>query len=374
MAAAKSKKILIVGAGLSGCVFGRLAAESGSHVHIIDQRNHIGGNCYSYQDDDTGIEVHKYGPHIFHTNSSKVWKFVNRFSEFNNFRNKVKAIHNGNIYSMPVNLHTINQFFNKCFSPIEAEKFIASIRVKYEKYNNFEEYVLGSLGVDLYEAFFKEYTIKQWGVNPTDIPVSTARRLPIRFNYNDDYFNDTYQGIPINGYTKMFDNMINYKNITLDLGADFKNSYSDWKERYDLLVYTGSIDSYYNYTKGELPYRTVTFDKITGKDIQGNAVVNYTDNSVNYTRIHEHKWFTPEKKFTSSIGFIEYSSATTSKKNPFYPIVNKFTDLMMDKYRGMAKKEEKVLFVGRLAEYRYYNMDQAIASSMKAFYSWSNNA
>ncbi len=366
-------KILIIGAGLSGTVFSRLAAEENHKVHIVDKRSHIGGNCYTYNDSDSGVEVHKYGPHIFHTNSQRIWDFVNKFTDFNNFRNRVKAVSNGSLYSLPINLHTINQFYGLTLSPDEAKSFIDSKRYSYKKFNNFEEYVLGSLGKDLYEAFFKYYTIKQWGVDPKLISVSTANRLPIRYNYNDNYFNDIYQGIPVDGYTSMFNKMLDHKNIIVDTNTSFSDISNNWRSEYDLLVYTGSIDEYFQYKEGELPYRTVDFKEIRDSEIQGNAVINYTDSSVKYTRIHEHKWFTPEKKFSKSIGFYEFSSATTSKKNPYYPISTDETSNIFQKYKKLAQFERDVIFVGRLAEYKYYNMDQVIASSISAFDSWSRS-
>ena len=363
-------KILIVGGGLSGSVFGRLAAEAGHDSTIIDCRNHIGGNCYSYADKETGIEIHKYGPHIFHTNNKEVWDFINRFSNFNNYVNRVKALSNGSIYSLPINLSTINQFFGKTMTPSEAEKFIKERRIHKDSINNFEESVLASIGLELYEAFYKYYTIKHWGIHPKEIPVSTAKRLPIRFNYNDNYFNDQYQGIPVDGYTILFERMLDHKNIKIRLETDFDEYKLAWREKYDHLVFCGSLDNYFNYEYGDLAYRTVRFEEIRDKEIQGNAVINYTDNSVEFTRIHEHKWFTPNKSFNNSIGFKEYSSSTTSRKEPFYPVQNEQTNNLFAKYKQLAKNELNVTFIGRLAEYKYYDMHQVIASSISKFKKW----
>ena len=360
-------RYLVVGAGLAGATYARLAAEQGITVTIIDQRTHIAGNCYTYQDEESKVEVHKYGPHIFHTNSEKVWQFVNRFTRFNSYINRVKARSNGRIYSLPINLHTINQYFNKDFTPAQAEAFIDRIRIKDLKPTNFEEFVLSNLGTELYEAFYKYYTIKHWGIEPTDIPVSTAKRLPIRFNYNDNYFNDRYQGIPIEGYTKMVERMLDHANINIIVGQSFEGYRSGWRHNYDHLVFTGSIDNYYDYSHGALPYRTLRFEEIRGRDIIGNAVLNYTDMTESFTRVHEHKWFTPEQKFESSIAFKEYPSDTDSRNNPIYPIRNHHSEMMYKAYSDLSKEEEDVTFVGRLAEFRYYDMHQVIAASMAKF-------
>ena len=353
---------LIVGCGFAGATFARVVAENGRTSHIIDKRDHIGGNCYTYRDKGTQIEVHKYGPHIFHTSSKEIWDFINRFTSFNNYVNRVMAITGGQVYSLPINLHTINQFFHKNLNPADAEKFIESIRCKNFNVTNFEDALLSSIGRDLYEAFFKFYTVKQWGVNPKEIIVSTAKRLPIRFNYNDNYYDDTYQGIPTEGYTKIFERMLNHPNIKVFLGTDFDEYKNNWRQKYKNLVYTGSIDEYCSYHFGYLPYRAVVFKEIRGTELQGNAVINFTDMSVPYTRIHEHKWFTPDIKFESSIAFEEYSESTDSVTNPFYPIRNNESDILYNKYLNLTKEEDGVIFIGRLAEFKYYDMHQVVGS------------
>ena len=358
---------LIIGAGFAGVTFGRLAAENGYLVEIMDKREHIGGNCYTYKDVETGIEVHKYGPHIFHTNSYMIWKFINRFTSFNSYINRVKARTNGNIYSLPINLHTINQFFNKVLGPKEAVKFIESRKVRNLEINNFENYVLASLGKELYEAFFKFYTMKHWGVEPKEISISTAKRLPIRFNYNDNYYDDMYQGIPTDGYTAIFNRMLKHSNIKVYLDHDFSEIKNNWRNKYKILVYTGSIDEYFNYIFGLLPYRKVSFREIRDKEILGNAVVNFTDLSVPYTRIHEHKWFTPEKKFEYSIAFEEYSDSSDSRDSPYYPIRNPKSDELYKKYCELSQNETDVIFIGRLAEFKYYDMHQVIGSAISKY-------
>ena len=360
-------KILIIGCGFGGAVFARLAADAGHNVTIIDKRKHIGGNCFTSKDEETGIEVHKYGPHIFHTNDKRVWDFLKKYTDFNSYINRVKAVSGGKVYSLPINLGTINQFFGKTFSPSEAQGFIENKRIDIKKVNNLEDYILSSLGKELYEAFYKHYSTKHWGVAPKKIALSTAKRLPIRYNYNDNYFNDKYQGIPKEGYTIIFKRLLEHKSIRVQLESDFDEFKDRWRENFDHLVYTGSIDEYFGYKFGELPYRTVTFKEIRGKEIQGSAVINYTDNKAKYTRIHEHKWFTPEKSFDSSLAFKEFSSQTTSKLNPYYPIRNVSNDIIYSRYNGLSDKEKNVIFLGRLAEYKYYDMHQVIASSMSKF-------
>ncbi len=366
-------KILIVGAGFSGAVFARLATDAGHSISIIDRRNHIGGNCYSYTDKETGVEVHKYGPHIFHTNDKKVWDFINRYTDFNRYINRVKAITNGSVYSLPINLGTINQYFGKTFNPDQAKNFIEKKRINKSNINNLQDYVINSIGEELYEAFYKKYSLKQWGVDPREIALSTGKRLPIRYNYNDNYFNDRYQGIPKDGYTVIFNRLLDSKNIKVMLGHDFNEYCYNWRENFDFLVYSGSIDEYFDFECGELPYRTVTFKEIRGREIQGNAVINYTDDSVDFTRIHEHKWFTPEKSFERSVAFKEYASSTTSKYNPYYPIRNKENDKIFSEYKSLSLKEKNVIFLGRLAEYKYYDMHQVIASSMHKFKKFANS-
>lgn len=358
---------LIVGSGFAGATFARMAADNGMSSLIIDRRDHIGGNCYSYTDDETGIEVHKYGPHIFHTNSLEIWNFVNRFSAFNNYIHRVKAFTNNSIYSLPINLDTINQYFRKSFNPSEALKFIESLQIKCKNISNLEEYVLNALGHELYEAFYKYYTIKQWGCDPKEINVSTAKRLPIRFYYDDKYFDDIYQGIPIEGYTRLFERMLESKLIKVALNSDFKDEYFDWREKYKMLVYTGSIDEFYNYSYGFLPYRTIRFERIVDKEIQGIAQLNYTDKVNTFTRVTEYKWFLPDINKISSIAMREYPEATDSRVEPYYPIRNIVNEKIYKAYEEHSYTEKSVIFLGRLAEYRYYDMHQVIGSSIARF-------
>lgn len=368
----KIADILIVGAGFSGATIANLAAENGITVHLIDKRNHIGGNCYTYTDNETGVEVHKYGPHIFHTSSKEIWNYVNKFSKFNNYINRVKAKSGGRIFQLPINLYTINQFFNKSFSPTEAQQYINSIKIPHINIKNFEEFMLDAVGRELYEAFFKNYTIKQWGKEPKNISVSTAKRLPIRYYYDDNYYTDVYQGIPVDGYTKLIERMLAKKEIKVDINTMFDNSFKDWRLNYKKLVFTGSVDEFFNYSEGFLPYRRVCFEEIRGIEIQGTAVINYTDMSEPFTRIHEHKWFTPEKSFNKSIAFKEFSTDTDSRSEAYYPVRDSSSEELLAKYNNLAANEKDVVFAGRLAEFIYYDMHQVIGAAMTKFKKLAN--
>jgi UDP-galactopyranose mutase len=357
------KKILIVGAGFSGAVCARqIANNTDSKILIIDKRNHIAGNCYTSEDAETGITEHIYGPHIFHTNNEKVWDYVNKYAKFNNFINRVKSSSRTGIYSMPINLHTINQFYDKKFSPEEACHFIKSISNKeIIEPKNFEEQALKFVGEDLYYEFFYGYTKKQWGVEPSVLPASILKRLPLRFDYNDNYYNSLYQGIPLNGYTELVNNILNHESIEVNLGKAFKKSMIN---SFDLVIYTGAIDSFFDFKYGRLGYRTVFWKKeYHDGDYQGCAVMNYPDEKIEYTRIHEHKHFAPEKKFEKTFICKEFSKETGKLDEPFYPkrlpsdmnIFNKYKNEALDK-----SANKKVGFIGRLATYRYMDMHNII--------------
>ncbi len=354
---------LIVGAGLAGSVFARTIADAGYTAVLIDKRDHVGGNCYTYVDEQTGITVHKYGPHIFHTNSTPIWEFVNRFANFMRFNLRTKAIYGCEVYSFPINLMTVNQFFHKALSPTDARRFIRYITKNAERALNMRQFLLSTIGQELYETFYWGYTVKQWGMNPEQIPVSIGQRLPIRYTYDDRYFDDIYEGIPADGYTAMFNNMLAHDNIKVILGEPF-SEHMDWRVHYKHLVFTGSLDEYFNYEHGYLPYRTVRFETIRDTEIQGNAIINYTSIHKPYTRIHEHKWFMPHKKFNNSIAFAEYAYATDSRNEPYYPMPDAHSQQKYAEYEHMAMLQADVSFLGRLADYKYYNMDQVIARSI----------
>ncbi|KGD72196.1 UDP-galactopyranose mutase [Tatumella morbirosei] len=359
-----SKNILIVGAGFSGAVIGRELAEKGHKIKIIDGRSHIGGNCYSERDPESNVMVHTYGPHIFHTDNKIVWDYVNRFSEMMPYTNRVKATVSGQVFSLPINLHTINQFFKTTCSPDQARELIES---KADKSINdpqtFEQQALRFIGRDLYEAFFKGYTIKQWGLSPSELPASILKRLPVRFNYDDNYFNHKYQGMPKEGYTPLIQNILHHHNIELELNRHYKSCDS---KNFDHLFFTGPLDAYYEYSFGRLGYRTLDFETIRHNgDYQGTAVMNYCSEDVPFTRITEHKFFSPWENHTRSICYKEYSRKCEEADIPYYPIRQMGEMKMLERYVALAKKETKVTFVGRLATYRYLDMDVTIDEALK---------
>lgn len=356
--------ILIVGAGFSGAVIGRELAEKGHKIKIIDSRLHLAGNCYSERDKDTDVMVHTYGPHIFHTDNEIVWDYINKFAIMMPYVNRVKATTKNKVFSLPINLHTINQFYDKTLSPDEAKDFIESLGDKsIAEPKTFEEQALRFIGKEFYEAFFKDYTIKQWGLSPADLPASILKRLPVRFNYDDNYFSHKFQGMPKDGYTPIVENILNHENITISLGTDFDK---DKVSEFDHVFFSGPLDSYFDYCFGRLAYRTLDFKKFKyDGDFQGTAVMNYCDESKPFTRITEHKYFAPWENHKGSICYEEYSRECTEQDLPYYPIrlVGKMESL--DAYVNLAEQEEKVTFVGRLGTYRYLDMDVTIAEALK---------
>ena len=354
---------LIVGAGLFGAVFARQMADAGKKVVVIDKRDHIGGNVYT--EEIEGIQVHKYGAHIFHTNDKKVWEYVNRFAEFNRYTNSPVANYKGELYSLPFNMYTFNKMWG-VITPEEAKAKIAEQRAAagITEPKNLEEQAISLVGIDIYEKLVKNYTEKQWGRPCTELPSFIIRRLPVRFTFDNNYFNALYQGIPIGGYTSMVERMLD--GVDVELNAD----YFENKERYDALaeriVYTGPIDRYFDYCYGYLGYRSVRFETeiLDTENYQGNAVINYTDRDTPYTRIIEHKHFefgTQEKTVISR----EYSREWQPGIEPYYPINDEKNSELYERYKALAKGENKTIFGGRLAEYRYYDMDAVIASALK---------
>ena len=354
---------LIVGAGFSGAVCARELAEAGHSVTVIDERAHIAGNCHTQRDASTGVMEHVYGPHIFNTSNPVVWEYVNRHAVMMPFVNRVKASHDKGIFSMPINLHTINQFFGKRMSPDEARAFIES---KADKSivdpQNFEEQAIRFIGRELYEAFFKGYTIKQWGVHPTELPASILKRLPVRFNYDDNYYNTKWQGIPQDGYSAMIASILDHPQITVKLETAYD---TDMRAGYDHLIYTGPLDRYFGYSAGRLGYRTVYWHKEehTG-DFQGNAVINYPSEDVAFTRIHEHKHFAPWESHDKTLVFTEYSKETAQEDVPYYPKRLEADKQLLGQYRAMAEQETGVSFLGRLATYRYMDMHHVIGEAL----------
>ena len=360
-----SYRFLIIGAGFSGSIMAnRLAQQLDCTIDIWDEREHIGGNCYTERDKQTNIMVHKYGPHIFNTDKKEIWDFVNSFVEFRPYLHRVKAISNGKVYSLPVNLQTINQLFDKTFTPAEAKEFLETLADKsIDDPKNFEEQALRFIGKQLYYAFFYGYTKKQWGCEPAELPASILKRIPVRFNYNDNYYNNPFCGIPVNGYTELFEKLIDNSKIHLTINKKF-NSDSDVSD-YDHIFYTGPIDAYFNYRYGRLGYRTVTFAaERTEGDYQGNSVINYCDENIPFTRIAEHKHFTPWEQHEKTIYFKEYSKETESTDIPYYPKRLKKDIELLKKYRADAGELKGVSFLGRLATYRYMDMHHVIGEAL----------
>lgn len=358
-----NEKILIVGAGLSGAVIARELAQAGHEIEVIDARDHIAGNCHTERDKETGVMVHVYGPHIFHTDDAEVWNYVNVFQTFLPYKNRVKTTSDGQVYSLPVNLHTINQFFGKSFRPDEARQFIEEqADGSIADPETFEEQALRFVGKDLYEAFFKGYTQKQWGCSPTDLPASILKRLPVRFNYDDNYFFHKYQGMPENGYTDMIGRILDHPNITVKLGTHFDRAQSADSRH---VFYSGPLDGYFDYEFGRLGYRTLDFERFTYEgDYQGCAVMNYGDVSVPYTRITEHKHFSPWENHAGSVCYKEFSRACGPEDIPYYPIrLVKEKEQLAD-YVSRAGQESSVTFVGRLGTYRYLDMDVTIREAL----------
>jgi UDP-galactopyranose mutase len=358
------KNIAIVGAGFSGAVIANQLAKAGYTVEIFEARSHVAGNCYSERDPETNVMVHVFGPHIFHTDSERAWEFVNRHGEFKPYVNRVKAITNGKVFTLPINLLTINQFFGKTFRPAEAAAFIQSLGDKtIENPQTFEDQALRFVGRDLYEAFFKTYTIKQWGLQPSELPASILKRLPVRFNYDDNYFNHKYQGMPTEGYTTLVQNILDVPGITVNLNTRFDPAA---KGDYEHVFYSGPIDAWFGHTEGRLPYRTLDFETFRDEgDYQGNAVINYCDNAQPYTRITEHKHFAPWEKHDRTICYIEHSRQAEPEDTPYYPIRQAREKAQLEKYVNLANQEANVTFVGRLGTYRYLDMDVTIDEALK---------
>jgi len=355
----------VVGAGFSGAVLAHELANAGHSVQVFEARDHVAGNCYSARDTKTGIMLHHYGPHIFHTDNEMVWDYVNQFAEFLPYVNRVKTTSQGKVFSLPINLHTINQYFAKTLNPDEAKSFIRSIADNsIPEPQSFEEQAMKFVGKELYEAFFKGYTLKQWGVSPTELPASILKRLPVRFNYDDNYFNHKFQGMPKEGYTPIAEALLRHENITIKLNTPFNvGQIAD----FDHVFYTGPLDAWFGYDEGRLGYRTLDFVREEHQgDYQGCAVMNYGDVEVPYTRISEHKHFAPWERHEQTVIFKEYSRACSAQDIPYYPIRLVNEKAMLDAYIEKANREPKVSFLGRLATYRYLDMDVTIAEALVA--------
>lgn len=353
---------LIVGAGMFGATFARLATDAGKRCLVIDKRAHIAGNCYT--EEAEGIHIHTYGPHIFHCNDTEIWSFVNRFAAFNNFRNAPIAMHGGKAYSLPFNMYTFNQIWGVT-TPDEALAKIESQRLKLTREPaNLEEQALALVGKDIYETLIRDYTRKQWQKDPKELPASIIKRLPLRFTWDNNYFNDRYQGIPVGGYTAMFQRML--EGIEVRLNVDYLSDRAGLDAVARQTVFTGRIDEFYNYRHGELEYRTLRFDSewLDVENHQGNAVVNYTEAEVPWTRIVEHKHFEPGNMSPRTFVTREIPDSWQRDKVPYYPIGDANNMGIFRQYEALAEEEPRVSFGGRLSEYRYYDMHQVIGSAM----------
>ena len=366
---------LIVGAGLFGAVFANKAKELGKRCLVIDRRSHLGGNIYC--EEKYGINVHKYGAHIFHTSDREVWKLVNFIVEFNNFINSPLAQYRGKLFNLPFNMSTFYQMWGvtkpeEAKAKIEEQKAKAFEFIKNQGRNipiNLEEQALMLVGRDIYEALIKGYTEKQWGRSCRELPAFIIRRLPVRFTFNNNYFNDTYQGIPVGGYNKLIDGLLN--DVECKCNTDFFENRTYFENIADMIVFTGAIDEFYQYRFGKLEYRSLMFEEeeLDCSNYQGNAVINYTEQNIPYTRIIEHKHFecfgNEVNKCSKTIITREYSAEWEEGKEPYYPINNDRNNTLYEQYRALASCEKNVIFGGRLAEYKYYDMHQVIASALE---------
>ncbi len=359
----KKYDYLIVGAGLFGATFAFEAKKRNKKCLVIDRRDHIGGNIYS--ENVEGINVHKYGAHIFHTNSKKIWDYVNQFVEFNRYTNSPIANYKGEIYNLPFNMNTFNKLWGVA-TPQEAQEKINDQKREagIEKPKNLEEQAISLVGTDIYQKLIKGYTEKQWGRSAAELPAFIIKRLPVRFTYDNNYFNDKYQGIPIGGYNEIIENML--EGIDVRLNTDFFRNKAELEEQAEKTVFTGMIDEYYEYKFGQLEYRSLRFENelLSIENYQGNAVVNYTDRETPYTRIIEHKHFefgTQEKTMITR----EYPTEWSPGDEPYYPINDDKNNQIYLKYKNLSEKEEKVIFGGRLATYKYYDMHQVIGAALE---------
>lgn len=354
----------IAGAGFAGAVLARQLAESGKFkITVFDERNHVAGNCHTSRDEETGVMVHHHGPHIFHTNREDVWEFVNQWGRFEPYVHRVKVDTERGIFSLPINLLTINQFFEKKMGPAQARDFIGSQgNSDIRDPRNFEDQAIKFLGREIYKNFFYGYTKKLWGEEPRELPASTLMRLPVRFNYDDSYYSDRYQGIPVSGYTEIVKRILDHHDIELRIGQKLD---PDRKRDFDHTFWSGPMDGFFKYEFGQLPYRTLKFERfVESGDYQGNSIINYNEEKVPYTRISEHKHLTPWEEHEKTVCFKEYSTPCQEGDIPYYPVRLNREENLLEKYVKLAAKEEKVTFIGRLGTYRYLDMHVVIGESL----------
>lgn len=364
----KKYDYLVVGSGLYGAVFSHEAKKNGKSVLVVDKRDNIGGNVYT--ENVKGINVHKYGAHIFHTNNKDVWDYITQFAEFNRYTNSPIANYKGELYSLPFNMYTFNKMWG-ITTPQEAQMKINEQRMEIRGIpQNLEEQAISLVGRDIYERLIKGYTEKQWGRDCKELPAFIIKRLPVRMTFDNNYFNAKYQGIPVGGYTKLIANLL--KNVEVCLKTDYLKNKTSLDKIADKVIYTGTVDAYFDYLYGYLEYRSVRFENevLNIPNFQGNAVVNYTDRETPWTRIIEHKWFEFGKDekgndLSETIISREYSSEWKIGDEPYYPVNDEKNRKLYEKYRKLAEKEKNVIFGGRLGEYRYYDMDQVIEAALK---------
>ena len=371
--------LLVVGSGFFGLTIAERAASAGKKVVVIDRRSHIGGNAYSEAEPETGIEVHRYGAHLFHTSNETVWEYVNRFTTFTTYEHKVYSNFQGEVFPLPINLGTINQFFRAAYGPDEARALIAEQAGEFDTKSaqNLEEKGISLIGRPLYEAFIRDYTSKQWQTPTTELPAEVISRLPVRYTYDNRYFNDTHEGLPTEGYTAWLEKMADHPNIEVRLNTDFFDESQPLNKR-DIVgtvpvVYTGPVDRYFDYAEGELGWRTLDFEQevLPTGDFQGTSVMNYAGSDVPYTRIHEFRHFHPERDYPSDKTVImrEFSRFAKREDEPYYPVNTPEDRERLLKYRELTDSEDRVLFGGRLGTYQYLDMHMAIGSALSM---WNN--
>ncbi|MBS1301752.1 UDP-galactopyranose mutase [Loktanella sp. SALINAS62] len=355
-------RLIMVGAGFSGAVVARKLAEAGHACTVVDARPHVAGNCHTARDPETGVMVHTYGPHIFHTGDDEVWDYVQQFGTFVPYKNRVKSAHKGQVYTLPVNLHTMNQFFGTALRPDEMRAHVATLTADIAEPQSFEDQALAFVGPDLYEAFFKGYTEKQWGTSPANLPASILKRLPLRFNYDDNYFAHPYQGMPVDGYTALVENILDHPLITVQLETVFDpETAGDW----DHVFWSGPLDGFFGYDQGRLGYRTLDFEAFRAEgDWQGCAVMNHPDPDVPFTRITEHKHFSPWENHDKTVLYREYARPCGPDDTPYYPIRLVEEKALLTDYVERAKTVSNVTFMGRLGTYRYLDMDVTIREAL----------
>lgn len=354
----------IAGAGFAGAVLARELAESGRfNIVVFEERQHVAGNCHTFRDPKTGIMIHQYGPHIFNTSREDVWNYINRWARFGHYTNRVKAVTDRGMFSLPINLLTINQFFGKTFNPREAKEFISALGdSSITEPRSFEDQALKFLGRELYENFFYGYTKKQWGVEPRDLPASILQRLPVRFNYDDNYYMSKFQGIPLDGYTSIVEKLLDHPAIHVQLGEKYLPQYAP---EFAHVFYSGPMDAYFNYDMGRLKYRSLMFERFDASgDYQGNPVINYCQEKIPYTRIAEHKHFTPWEEHSETVCFREYSKLADEKDTPYYPLRLNDDKELLKRYVERAESAQKLSFIGRLGTYRYLDMHVVIGESL----------